>query len=160
VRVKLPETAFATESRSAGETLTRATTLKGLGMRWLGLGIGALVMLASAISFAAPDLRLSLERSVMTPSGLYAIAALRIAIGLVFVLAAPASRAPQTLRVLGLIVIIAGLTTPWFGLARALAVLNWWASAGPLLMRLDACVGMAIGGFLVYVFRTPTRRAA
>src|SRR4249920_3901864 len=116
----------------------------GLVMRWLGLVIGALVILASAFSFAAPDLRLSLERSVMTPSGLYAIAALRIAIGLAFVLAAPASRAPRTLRVLGLIVIIAGLMTPWFGVARARAVLNWWASAGPLLMRLDAGVGMAI----------------
>ncbi len=121
-------------------------------MRLLGLVIGAVVILGSAISFAAPDLRLSLERSVITPAGLYAIAALRIAIGLVFVLAAPASRAPRTLRVLGLIVIIAGLTTPR-------AVLNWLASAGPLLMRLDAGVGMAIGGFLVYVFRTPTRRA-
>ena len=114
--------------------------------------------LGSAISFAAPDLRLSLERSVITPAGLYAIAALRIAIGLVFVLAAPASRAPRTLRVLGLIVIIAGLSTPWFGVARARAVVNWLASAGPFLMRLDAVVGMALGGFLVYVFRTPTQR--
>jgi hypothetical protein len=77
----------------------------------------------------------------------------------VFVLAAPASRAPRTVRVLGLIVIIAGLATPWFGVARARAVLNWFASAGPLLMRLAAGVGMAFGGFLVYVFRTPTRRA-
>jgi len=121
--------------------------------------IGALVILGSAITFAAPDLRLSLERSLMTPAGLYAIAALRIAIGLVFVLAAPVSRAPRTLGALGLIVVIAGLATPWFGVARALAILNWLASAGPLLMRLDAGVGMALGGFLVYVFRTPTRRA-
>jgi len=128
-------------------------------LRWLGLVIGALVILASAISFAAPELRLLLERSVMTPAGLYAIAALRIAIGLVFVLAAPASRAPRTLCVLGLIVISAGLSTPWFGVARARAVVNWLASAEPLLLRLDAVVGMAIGGFLVYVFRTPTRRA-
>jgi len=126
-------------------------------MRRLGLVIGALVILASAISFAAPALRLSVERSVMTPAGLYAIAALRIAIGLVFVLAAPASRAPRTLRVLGLIVIIAGLSTPWFGVDRAQAVLNWVASAGPLLMRLDAVVGIAIGGFLMYVFRPATR---
>jgi NAD/NADP transhydrogenase beta subunit len=133
--------------------------LKGLAMRLLGLVIGALVILGSAISFAAPDRRLSLERSVMTPAGLYAIAAVRVAIGLVFVLAAPASRAPRTLRVLGLIVIIAGLMTPWFGVARAEAVLNWLASAGPLLMRLDAGVGMALGGFLVYVFRTPDRQA-
>jgi hypothetical protein len=128
-------------------------------MRWLGLVIGALVILASAISFAAPHLRLSLERSVMTPAGLDAIAALRIALGLVFVLAAPASRAPRTLRVLGLIVIIAGLSTPWFGVGRARAVVNWVASAEPLWMRLDAVVGMALGGFLVYVFRAPTRRA-
>jgi NAD/NADP transhydrogenase beta subunit len=128
-------------------------------MRLLGLFIGALVLLGSAISFAVPDLRLSLEGSVITPAGLIAIAALRIAIGLVFVLAAPASRAPRTLRVLGLIVIIAGVMTPWFGVARAWAVLNWLASAGSLLMRLDSVVGMAIGGFLVWVFRTPTRRA-
>ena len=128
-------------------------------MRLLGHVIGALVILASAISFAAPDLRLSLESWVITPAGLYAIAALRIAIGLVFVLAAPASRAPGTLRVLGFLVIIAGLMTLWFGVARSRAVLNWLASAGPLLVRLDAVVGMAIGGFLVHVFRTPTRRA-
>ena len=129
-------------------------------MRLLGLAIGALVFLASAISLAVPDLRLSLERSVMTPAGLYAIAALRIAIGLVLALAAPASLAPRTLRVLGLLVIVAGLSTPWFGVARARAVVNWLASANPLFMRLDAVVGMAIGGFLVYVFRTPTRRAS
>jgi hypothetical protein len=128
-------------------------------MRWLGLVLGALVILASAVSFAAPDLRLSLERSVMTPAGFYAIAALRIAIGLVFVLAAPASRAPRTLRVLGLIVISAGLLTPWFGVARARAVMNWLTTAGPLVMRLDAVVGMMLGGFLVYVFRGPTRQA-
>jgi hypothetical protein len=128
-------------------------------MRLLGLVIGLVIILGSVISFAAPDLRLSLERSVMTPAGFYAIAALRIAIGLVFVFAAPASRAPRTIRVLGLIVIIAGLTTPWFGVARARAVLNWLANAGPLWMRLDAVVGMALGSFVVYVFRRPTRRA-
>src|SRR2546423_715020 len=128
-------------------------------MRLLGLFIGALVLLGSAISFAAPDLRLSLENSVITPAGLIAIAALRIAIGLVFVVAAPASRAPRALRVLGIIVIIAGVMTPWFGVARSRAVLNWLATAGPLLMHLDAVVGMAMGGFLLWVFRTPTRRA-
>lgn len=94
----------------------------------------------------------------MTPAGLNAIAAARIALGLVFVFAATASRAPRTLRVFGLMAIIAGLMTPWFGVARARAVLDWFASAGPLVMRLNAVVGMAIGGFLVYVFRAPARR--
>lgn len=87
-----------------GEPKRIASDLGGL----LSLVIGAVVILGSAISFAARDLRLSLARSVITPAGRDAIAALRIAIGLAFVLAAPASRAPRTRRVLGLIVIIAG----------------------------------------------------
>ena len=92
-------------------------------MRLLGLVIGGLVILVSGISFAVPDLKLSPERSAMTPTGLYAIAVLRIAIGLVFFFAAPASRAPRTLRVLGLVVIIiiAGLMTPWKASALARA---------------------------------------
>ena len=144
---------------STGFHSPRGGTQKRPVMRLLGLAIGVLVILASVISLAAPDLRLSLERSVITPAGLYVIAALRIAIGLVFVLAAPASRAPRTLRVLGLIVIIAGLMTPAFGVTRARAAIDWLSSAGPLLMHLDAVVGMALGGFLVYVLRTPRAKA-
>ena len=132
---------------------------KGFALRLLGLVIGAVVILASAISFAAPDLRLSLERSMMTSAGLYAITAVRIAVGLAFVLAAAASRAPRLVRALGVMVMIAGLSTPWFGADRARAVMDWVATAGPLPMRLDAAVGMALGGFLVYVFRTPPLRA-
>ena len=126
-------------------------------MRLAALVIGVLVILVGAIGVAAPDVFLSVGRSVITPGGLYAIAALRIGIGLVFVLAAPASRAPRTLRVLGVFVIVAGLATPWFGVARSLAVLDWWASVGPSLRRLDAGLAVALGGLLVYVFRPPTR---
>jgi hypothetical protein len=124
-------------------------------MRLLGLVVGVLVILGSAIGFVGPDVLLSLGRSLITPGGLYAIAALRIALGLILVLAARGSRAPRAVRVLGLIVIVAGLTTPWFGVARARAVLDWWAGAGLPFMRLAFGVAMAVGGFLVYAFRSP-----
>jgi len=124
-------------------------------MRLTALVIGVIVILVGAVGVAAPDVVLSVGRAVITPGGLYAIAALRIAIGLVFVLAAPASRAPRTLRVLGVLVIIAGLSTPWFGVARSLVVLDWWASVGSSLRRLEACLALALGGLLVYVFRPP-----
>ena len=124
-------------------------------MRMLGLVIGVLVILAGAIGLAAPELLLKVGRSALTPGVLYAIAALRIALGLVFVLAARASRAPRTLRVLGVIVVIAGLTTPWFGVARSRALMDWWAGAGLPFMRLAFGVAMAIGAFLVYAFRSP-----
>ena len=66
----------------------------------------------------------------MTYAGLYAIAALRIAIGLGVVLVAPRSRATRTLRVLGVILIIAGLSMPWFDVARALGVVHRVATTG------------------------------
>lgn len=120
---------------------------------------GAVAILASAISFAAPDLRLSFERSLITPAGLYAFAVGRIALGFVFVFAAPASRAPRLVRALGFIVIFAGLMTPVFGVARALAAIDWMANAGPFLMHIDAVFGITLGAFLLYVFRSPMRQA-
>lgn len=127
-------------------------------MRRIGIAIGALVILLGAFSFAAPGLRISLDRLVMTPAGFYAIAAERVVVGLMLVFAAAASRAPRTVRLLGLVLIIAGLATPWFGVARAEAVLNVFADSGAWLLRLDAAVGIALGGFLVYVFGAPARR--
>jgi hypothetical protein len=129
-------------------------------MRLLGFAIGTVVVLASAIGFAAPDLPLSFGRSVSTPAGLYAIGALRIAIGLSLVFAARASHAPRTLRVLGVIAILGGISTPLLGVARAQAIVNWMASAGPPWMRLGAILGMGFGAFLLYVFRMRTPRKA
>lgn len=124
-------------------------------MRLTGLGIGVLIVIAGAIGVVAPDVLLSVGRSIITPAGLYAITALRIAIGLVFVLEAPASRAPRTLRALGVLVMIAGLATPWFGVARSMAVMDWWATVGPTLRRLDAAVAIATGALVVFVSRPP-----
>ena len=128
-------------------------------MRWFGLAMGALLILVGAITVTVPGLRLAFERSVITPTGIYAITAVRIAIGVGFVLAAPVSRTPRMIRVFGLIVIIAGLSTPWFGVTRAQTLMNWLEKTGPLLMRIDAVLAMAIGLFLVYVFRLPPRAA-
>ena len=121
-------------------------------MRLLGLGIGALVVLAGAMCIVTPGVPLSLGHWVVTPVGLNVVAALRIVLGLLLVLAAPSSRAPMVLRVVGALVMLAGLATPWFGVERSRAVLDW-ASAEPVIMRLIGCLVVLIGGFLVYAFR-------
>jgi hypothetical protein len=126
-------------------------------MRVFGLVIGGTVVLVGAVLLAAPSVLLSLGPLVATPGGLYVIAALRIALGLVCVFAATASRAPRTLRVLGVMVVVAGLATPSFGVARTRLVFEWWTGAGPWFTRLVAGVLMAIGGFFVYAFLPPAR---
>jgi hypothetical protein len=124
-------------------------------MRILGQVIGVLVILGCAIALAAPRAILAFERSAITPGALLVIAALRIVLGLFFVFAARVSRAPRIVRGLGVLVILAGLATPWFGVARTQTLIDWWLAGGLWTLRLAALVAMALGGLLVYDFRAP-----
>jgi hypothetical protein len=129
-------------------------------MRFLGLAVGMLVILGGAICVVAPETLLSLVRPLVSTAGLYAIAAVRIALGLALMFAARESRAPRAIRVVGAIVISAGFATPFFGVERTRDVLNWGSGPGLMYLRLAACIAIALGGFLVYAFRSPAPTAA
>ena len=112
--------------------------------------IGLLMIAGGVIGILAPDGLVTIGRYVVTPAGLYIVAILRIGIGLVFIGASRASRSPKILRVFGAIAVVAGLTTPFFGVERSLAVLNWWSAQGPALSRLVAGFILAFGSFIVH----------
>ena len=112
--------------------------------------VGLFIVAIGVCGLAAPHALLSAVQFVLTPGGLYLVAALRVVFGVVLVLAAPSSRAPRVLRLLGFIVIVAGLTTPFFGVDRARAVLDWWSAQGPAFVRLWAGLAVALGVFVVY----------
>ena len=112
--------------------------------------VGLFIVAIGLCGLAAPHGLLTAVQSVLTPRGLYLVATLRVAFGVVLVLAAPSSRAPRVLRLLGFIILVAGLTTPFFGIDRARAVLDWWTAQGPAFMRLWAGLAVALGAFVVY----------
>jgi hypothetical protein len=85
-----------------------------------------------------------------TPVGLYTAAAARVAMGLVVILYAPASRAPKTLRALGAVMCMQGLTAALLGPDRARSVLEWEAMQGTALLRVGAAVALAAGGFMTF----------
>lgn len=85
-----------------------------------------------------------------TPVRLYAAAALRIAMGLVVILSAAASRAPKTLRALGALMCMQGLSATLLGPEHARTVLEWEARQGPALLRAGAAVALAAGGFMAF----------
>jgi len=128
-------------------------------MRSVALLVALFVMVVGLSGVFRPDSLLTVGRYVVTPVGLYAIAALRIGIGLVLMLVAPNSRAPKTLRVLGAFVFIAGFTTPFFGVDRARAILGWEATQGTALLRVGAGLAFAIGGFIAFAVGTRRRLA-
>jgi hypothetical protein len=119
-------------------------------MALVALTFGVAMVVLGAVGIVAPVALLGVSRPFLTPAGLYAAAGLRLVLGTVLFLAAPTSRAPKPLRILGVVVIVAGVLTPLLGVDRARAIVDWWAAQGTGLMRVWAVVAASLGVFLVY----------
>lgn len=128
-------------------------------MKTLTRLVALFVMVVGVTGIVAPERLIALRQYVITPSGLWAIAALRVGIGLVLISVARVSRAPRTLRALGAVVVVAGLVTPLFGVERSRAVLDWEATQGLALVRVGAGLALVLGGFIAFAV-APRRRPA
>ena len=128
-------------------------------MRPLALLIGAVITAQGILGLVMPTLFVGIVRYFQTPPIVYAAAVLRVAIGVVLILAAPDSRAALLLRILGGLIVLGGLLTPTLGMAGARVVLESWATGGPAIVRLWAAAAAAIGGVVLYA-TIPVRRAA
>jgi hypothetical protein len=96
---------------------------------------------------------------LITPGGLYFVAAFRIAVGVIFLRVAATSRAPLTLAVLGIVILISGLVTPFIGVERSRAIFEWWAARPELVMRVWGALVVVLGALVVYGVSGGRRRA-
>ena len=128
-------------------------------MRPLALVVACFIMCVGLTGIFMPDTLISVGRYAVTPNGLYAVAALRVGIGLVLMLVARVSRAPKSLRTVGAVVLVAGLATPFFGADRARAVLDWEATQGPAPIRIGAVLAVLAGAFLAFAVAAGRRPA-
>ncbi len=83
----------------------------------------------------------------------YVIATVRIAFGLSLILAAPVSRSPKVLRVVGFVILILGIVTALAGSVAAEqshAVIELWEQLSPTIVRLTAVALLALGIFVAY----------
>jgi hypothetical protein len=124
-------------------------------MRIATLIVAVFIILVGVVGMFTPDSLLTIGRSVITPAGLYAIAALRVGIGILLMLVAPISRVPRIFRVVGAIVVVAGIATPLFGVERSRAILDWVSTQGVALIRVGAVLAIAIGGFIAFAVAQP-----
>jgi len=123
----------------------------------------ALVILAvGAVGVLVPSGFVWMAQHSLTSAALFVIGAERVALGLLLISVASASRAPRTLRLLGYFILIAGIARALTGLVameRARAVIEWWLRQGSSVVRLAGVLELAVGGFLAYAV-APARRAA
>jgi uncharacterized membrane protein YidH (DUF202 family) len=122
-----------------------------------GLCIGAVGL----VGIVAPSGLIWLAHPFVTSGAFYLIALVRSAFGLVLISVASASRAPRALRVMGYVIVIAGITTALTGLValeQARGAIDGWSQQGSGLLRLTGVLVLALGGFVAYAC-APGRRA-
>ena len=119
-------------------------------MNRLAIFFGCVIAGIGLVGVAAPSVLLEVSSFVLTESGLYAAAAFRIVMGVVLIVAAAPSRMPRTVRVLGVLILIGGIATPFLGVDRVRALVDWGSALGPMYMRAWAGLAVALGLFVIY----------
>jgi uncharacterized membrane protein len=131
-------------------------------MKTLAFIMALVIMAFGAVVIFVPSWLEWITRQAVTSSALYVIAAVRVAFGLVLISVASVSRAPKTIRVLGYLILIAGVATAVMGLVaieRFRGIVEWWLQQGTGVFRLAGVVVLGLGGFIAYAC-APARRAA
>ena len=120
-------------------------------MRIAALPVALLSIIVGIAGIVSPDGGMAFRRLYFATPGLfYAVVAVRSAMGLGLILAASNSRWPRTLRALGTVVSLQGLSATLLGLDHARAIMEWEGMQGPVLLRAGAAVALASGGFIVF----------
>jgi hypothetical protein len=128
-------------------------------VRNLAFVLALLISAVGAVGILVPSALVWIAQHSVTSGAFYVIATVRVAFGLVLISVASVSRAPKTLRVLGYLILIAGITAALTGLVaieRARAIIELWLQQGSGVVRVTGVLVLALGGFVAYAC-APTR---
>ncbi|MGD2138665.1 MAG: hypothetical protein PVF08_10445 [Gammaproteobacteria bacterium] len=115
------------------------------------IGFGAAISLISLTGVILPARQLHAIRAAWQYRAALSVAVMiRLALGVLLVLAAPHSRFPLAFGVLGWLVIVAALLLPFVGRKRIDCLLEWWSRRSLAGIRLWSLAGLVFGCFLVY----------
>jgi hypothetical protein len=121
-------------------------------MRTLAILLALLIAALGVGGVADPTALVAVGRYLSAPPALYAVAAARIAFGAILIAAAPGSRLPRALHVVGWVIVVAGVATPFLG-PLGDGIMDWVEGAGTLVVRLWAGLAILLGLFLALALR-------
>jgi hypothetical protein len=119
-------------------------------LRVLATAVCIAIAMFGLVGVTAPNLLLQQAHSLLLPPAIYGVAVVRVAFGVLLFLVAPASRWPRTIRVVGAVIALAGLATPFLPTSALVDALTWFAENGTDLFRVLAIVPIVIGALLAY----------
>ena len=128
-------------------------------MRFAALLVALFTIVVGIGGLISPESGTEIRRLYFaTPVRLYTAAAVRVAMGLVVFLSASASRAPKTLRALGVVMCLQGLAATLMGPDHARAVMEWEAMQGTALLRVGGAIALVAGGFIAFAVTSRSPR--
>jgi hypothetical protein len=119
-------------------------------MAFVAAFFGLLIICLGAVGVVSPPRLMAFVARWQSQRGLYLVAVIRIVFGVGLMLAASGSRAPEFLWILGIIALVAGVATPFFGVQRFQAVLGWWTRRPSSLIRLWCSLIVLLGASIVW----------
>jgi hypothetical protein len=119
------------------------------------MAVGFCIAAFGVLGFASPAVLLEIGKALQATGGLWFLAFVRIVCGGILIWAAPNSRTPRILIGLGILIIVAGLATPFIGVEKTRSMFEWWTSQGSSLARACPLVAVALGGFIAWVVTSP-----
>ena len=121
--------------------------------RYLAVAVAGFFIALGVAAAVAPDTVIASSRFMVSPAGIYAAGALRIGIGAALLLVARGSRTPAVLRIMGVALLIAGLTMPILGVDSAKARIEWEATH-TMFLRMEGVL-FVLAGLVVYRLSKP-----
>ena len=112
--------------------------------------LGVFTLLMGVWGFLAPARLADFVTRFGSQRGLWFAAGIRLVFGLALWFAAPASRAPLLLHVLGVLALIAALVLPFLGVERFKRLIDWWTALSPNAMRFNSLFAVAVGGTILW----------
>jgi hypothetical protein len=126
-------------------------------MKAMALFIAALLVIFGLTGVLWPEGLMQVATYSFSRGGLYVVAGARVILGGLLFFAASATRTPKTVRVIGLVVLIAGIATALISPERADLMKDWLLARGPDTLRIAACFPLAAGIF--FAWTTLSRRS-
>jgi len=125
---------------------------------YLALLIGVLIAGCGVFGLAAPEELAGVIGEVQKRLTVYGVAAVRVAIGVVLLLAAGTSRAPFLLGALGILIVLGGLIGPFMAAPLRQSVERLLSDGSLMALRTWSGIALATGAFTVWATMPKRKR--
>ncbi len=112
--------------------------------------LGVLITLIGLVGIVVPRSFVQVIGGWEAESRFIAAVGIRMVMGVICLSAAPASRMPVVVQVIGIIAIAAAAVALLVGLERLNRLVEWWLGRPPIIVRMSAAFAAGFGVLLVF----------